>query len=215
MILPTHNRVLETALRAVAVHVLPPALFVALVLAFVPFCDVFAFDPDEGNNLMKARLVADGHGLYSEIWNDQPPLFTHVLRAWMPLTGWTVEGARLLVLLCSAVLLWAFHQAVRLTAGQIGAIVATVLLVTSFGYTRLSVSVMLAVPSLMFAMLSVYALVRHNDSGGDGWLAVSGVCLSLSVFVKMWTLLLAVVLLVALCRRRRSHPPRQTNQTCP
>ncbi len=204
MILPTHTRVLETALRAVAVHVLPPVLFVALVLVFVPFGDVFAFDPDEGNNLMKARLVADGHRLYSEIWSDQPPLFTHMLRAWMPLTGWTVEGARLLVLLCSGVLLWAFYQAVRLTAGQLGAIVASLLLVTSFGYTRLSVSVMLAVPSLMFAMLGVYALVRHNDSGGDGWLAVSGLCLSLSVFVKMWTLLLAVVLVMALYRRRRS-----------
>jgi len=204
MILPTHNRVIEAALRAVVVHLLPPLLFVTLVLAFVPFCDVFAFDPDEGNNLMKARLVADGHGLYSEIWSDQPPLFTHVLRAWMPLTGWTVEGARLLVLLCSAVLLWAFYQSVRLTAGPIGAIVASVLLVTSFGYTRLSVSVMLAVPSLMFAMLSVYALLRHNASGDDGWLVMSGVCMGLSVFVKMWTLLLAVVLLVAVCRRRRS-----------
>ncbi len=204
MILPTPTRTLIPTLQTIAVHALPPLLFVVLVCAIVPFGDVFAFDPDEGNNLMKARLVADGHGLYSDVWSDQPPLFTHLLRAWMPLTGWTVEGARLLVLLCSAVLVWAFYQTVRLTAGQFGAIVGSLLLVTSFGYTRLSVSVMLAVPSLMFAMLSIYALVRHHGSGDDRWLAFSGVCLSLSVFVKMWTLLLAIVVLAALWRRRRS-----------
>ena len=204
MILPTHNRAIDPAMRGLAAHLLPPLLFVVLVWMLVPFGDVFTFDPDEGNNLMKARLVADGHGLYSEIWSDQPPLFTHMLRAWMPLVGWTVAGGRVLVLLCSGVLVWAFYQTVRISAGHFGAIVASLLLVTSFGYTRLSVSVMLAVPSLMFAMLGVYGLVRHRTTGGDGWLAMSGVCLSLSVFVKMWTLVLAVILIGALLRRRRS-----------
>ena len=122
----------------------------------------------------------------------------------MPLVGWTVEGGRLLVLLCSGVLVWAFYQSVRLTAGQFGAIVASLLLVTSFGYTRLSVSVMLAVPSLMLAMLSIYGLVRHHESRNDRWLVFSGVCLGLSVFVKMWTLLLVIVVLAALWRRRWS-----------
>lgn len=194
--------------RAFADHALPPLLFIALVLALVPFAGVFAFDPDEGNNLMKTRLVADGHRLYSEIWSDQPPLFTHMLRAWLPLTGWTVTSGRLLVLLCSGVLIWAFYQSVRLTAGRIGAIAATALLVTSFGYTRLSVSVMLAVPSLMFAMLGVYGLVRYHRDGRNGWLVMSGVCMGLSVLVKMWTLLPAAVVVTALVAwgRRRALP---------
>ncbi len=204
MILPTQRGAIAPAIGVFAAHLLPPVLFVALVWTLVPFGEVLSFDPDEGNNLMKARLVADGHGLYSEIWSDQPPLFTHMLQAWLPLAGWTVAGGRLLVLLCSGVLVWAFHQTVRMTAGRLGAIVATLLLVTSFGYTRLSVSVMLAIPSLMFAMLGVYGLVRHRATGGDGWLAMSGVCLSLSVFVKMWMLVPAVILVGALLHRRRS-----------
>jgi len=194
----------RAALQTAATHLAAPLLLVALIWAMVPFGDVFAFDPDEGNNLMKARLVADGHRLYSEVWSDQPPLFTHVLRAWMGVTGWTVQGARILVLLCSGVLVWAFYQSVRLTAGHVGAIASSLLLVTSFGYTRLSVSVMLAIPSLMFAMLSVYGMVRYHLSGQRGWLAMSGVCLALSVFIKMWTLILVAVLMPAVRDRGKT-----------
>lgn len=193
----------RAALRATAAHLAAPLFLVALVWAMVPFGDVFVFDPDEGNNLMKARLVADGHRLYTEVWSDQPPLFTHVLRTWMGLTGWTVEGARTLVLLCSGVLVWAFYQSVRLTAGHIGAIVSSLLLVSSFGYARLSVSVMLAIPSLMFAMLSVYGMVRYHLSGRPGWLVMSGVCLAFSVFIKLWTLILAAVMVPAVRDRGR------------
>ena len=83
-------------------------------------------------------------------------------------------------------------------------LMASLLLVTSFGYTRLSVSVMLAVPSLMLAMLSIYGLVRHHESRNDRWLVFSGVCLGLSVAVKLWTLLLVIVVLAVLWRRRWS-----------
>ena len=189
----------RAALQTTAAHLAAPVLLVVLIWAMVPFGDVFAFDPDEGNNLMKARLVADGHQLYAKVWSDQPPLFTHVLRIWMGLTGWSVAGARMLVLLCSGVLVWAFYQSVRLTAGHVGAIASSLLLVTSFGYMRLSVSVMLAIPSLMFAMLSVYGMIRYQLSNRTGWLVMSGVCLAFSVFIKMWTLILVAVKVRCTC----------------
>jgi hypothetical protein len=174
-------------------------LLLVLVLALHPFRQVVAFDPDEGNNLMKARLVADGHGLYSEIWSDQPAVFTWMLRAWLGVTSWSVEAGRLLVLLCSCVLVWALYQSLRLTAGHLGAIASCGLLVFSAGYLRLSVSVMLAVPSLMFAMLSVYAVLRYRLAAPHQpyWPALSGVCLALAVGVKMWTGMLVPVLALA------------------
>jgi hypothetical protein len=36
---------------------------------------------DEGFELPKATLVINGHPLYSEVWDDQPPLHTHLV-AW-------------------------------------------------------------------------------------------------------------------------------------
>jgi hypothetical protein len=204
---PTAPAWRRCALEA-AGHALGPLLLLVLVLAFHPFREVVVFDPDEGNNLMKARLVADGHALYSEIWSDQAPLFTWMLRAWLGLTSWSVEAGRMLVLLCSCVLVWALYQSLRLTAGHLGAVASCVLLVTSAGYLRLSVSVMLAIPSLMFAMLSFYAALRYRPDGRAAWLALSGVFLALALGVKMWTgLLVPIVALCVLLAARVGAPP--------
>jgi hypothetical protein len=176
-----------------------PVLLFALVWMFHPFREVFVFDPDEGNNLIKAMLLANGHPLYTEIWSDQPPLFVHMLRGWLDLTGWTAHHGRVLVLLCSSVLLWALYQSARMTAGHAAAIMACLLLVISHGYLRFSVSVMLGVPSLMFAMLSLCAVLRYHHTRAAVWAVVSGALLALSVSTKMWTgLLVPVVLLAAL-----------------
>jgi hypothetical protein len=178
-------------------HVAPPLLLLVLIVAFHPFRDVVTFDPDEGNNLMKARLVADGHALYSEVWSDQPALFTWMLRAWLGLTSWSVEAGRMLVLLCSCVLVWALYQSLRLTTGHLGAIASCTLLAGSSGYLRLSVSVMLAVPSLMFATLALHAVLRYRLAGRTTWLALSGLFLALALGVKIWTGLLIPVLVLA------------------
>ena len=47
--------------------------------AFTEFRDVFEFNPDEGNNLVKALLLEQGHTFTRGIWSDQPPLFAYAL----------------------------------------------------------------------------------------------------------------------------------------
>ncbi|MFH0982595.1 MAG: glycosyltransferase family 39 protein [Planctomycetota bacterium] len=188
-------------------HVAVPGLFLVFVWLWHPFHDVFEFDPDEGNNVIKALMLARGHPLYTEIWSDQPPLFTYMLRGWFALTDWTVAQARLLVLLCSAVLVWTLYQTVRLSWGRVAALAAAFMLVTSYRYLALSVSVMLGLPTLMFAMLSIYTLVRYRQRPHGLWLAASGVFLVLSLFTKLFALLVAplilgAVLLSAWSRRR-------------
>lgn len=181
-----------------AVSLGPAIAFLVLMLVFDPFGGVFELDPDEGNNLMKARLLADGHRLHSEVWSDQPPGFTYLLAGWLDLTGWSVEQGRLLVLLCSAVLMAALGHAARRTGGNVAALGAGALLAGSFGYLRLSGSVMLAVPSLMFAMLSVCLALEHRRRGHFAWLAASAVAMALAVLVKLWTAVLVPVALLAL-----------------
>ena len=185
-------------IRVALGHVGPPLLLFLLLFVGHPFRDVFSFNPDESNNLMKAQLVAAGHSLFSDIWSDQPAVFTYMLRHWMDFTAWTVEQARILVLLCSCVLIWSFYQVVRRTASHVGAALACLLLVTSHQYLYLSASVMLAIPSLMFAVLSLHAALMQQQRGGLLWPTVSGACLALAIFAKMWTAMIIPVIALAL-----------------
>lgn len=186
-------------------HVAVPILFFAFVWSWHPFHDVFEFDPDEGNNVIKALMLAKGHALYAEIWSDQPPLFTYLLRGWFAVAGWTVHQGRLLVLLCSSVLLWAFYQTLRLTWGHAAAVAGAIMLAASFRYLALSVAVMLALPTLMFAMLSIYAVARYRSRPHPGWLAASGALLAMSLFTKLFTLLAAPLIGLAVLGTAWSH----------
>ncbi|MCP4591326.1 MAG: hypothetical protein GY842_11300 [bacterium] len=179
-------------------HILVPVGLFLLVWAWHPFHDVFEFDPDEGNNVIKALMLAKGHALYSEIWNDQPPLFSHMLRWWYGLAGWTVHQGRLLVLGCSAVLAWALYQIVRRSWGHVAALAGVVLLATSYRYLALSAAVMLALPTLMFAMLSFWFLAWYRDHSHPVWLALSGALLAVSLFTKLLALLFAPLIFVAM-----------------
>jgi hypothetical protein len=182
------------------------------MLVFRPFAGAFELDPDEGNNLMKARLVADGHRMHAEVWSDQPPGFTYLLAGWLGLAGWTVEAGRLLVLLCAAVLMGALGHAARITGGNAAAAGACALLAGSFGFARLGSSVMLAVPSLMFAMLSVCMALEHRRRGRRAWVAASAVAMALAALVKLWTLALVPVAMLALVPglgRAAWKPPAQ------
>jgi len=88
-------------------HLGVPLVFLVLMLGFYPFRATFEMDLDEGVNLMKGMLVVRGYTLYSQIWSDQPPLFTHMLAVLFRLVGFEVNAARVMVLILSGVLLWA------------------------------------------------------------------------------------------------------------
>ncbi|UCG17131.1 MAG: glycosyltransferase family 39 protein [Phycisphaerales bacterium] len=179
-------------------HVLLPGLFLLFVWFWHPFHSVFEFDPDEGNEVIKALLVAQGHPLYAETYSDQPPVFTYMLRCWFGVTGWSVHGGRLMILLCSAILLWALYQTVRVSWGRAAGLATAFLLTTSYRYLALSVAVMQAVPTLMFAVLSIYALSRYRHKPHAAWVVASGAFLTLSLLTKMITAPVAVLIFAAL-----------------
>jgi 4-amino-4-deoxy-L-arabinose transferase-like glycosyltransferase len=168
---------------------------------------VFQLDPDEGQNLATLMMYRQGYDLYGDILSDQPPLFTVILdywlRFWEPFIGGEhqVLMARLFVLLCATVLVWTFAQIVRLTVGDRPAIVATLFLIFSCNFLRLSVSAMIGIPSLTFALLAVYCLTLVDVKKSDlsTWtirvLAIlSGVALAISLMIKMFTLFLIPLL---------------------
>src|SRR5579859_5817859 len=81
------TRIVRNLLNGTWVDWVVPIGFGALLCLVAPLGTAFQFGPDEGYEFMKAFLVSVGHPLYSEIWNDQPPLHTEILALLFRLFG--------------------------------------------------------------------------------------------------------------------------------
>lgn len=189
--------------------VIAASLYVGAVVALYPFRRVFEFDPDEGINAIKAVLVDRGYQLYSQIWNDQPPLFTYLLEWWCRVLGWETHTGRILVLLFAGLIIFAVYDALRRTCGHPAAVAAAVLLPCTSYFTRLSVSIMLGLPAIAFATLCMWALLRWAITQRRGWLLAAGVLMGLSLATKLFTIFLVPVfglwvLLVAVRQQGRA-----------
>ncbi len=181
----------ETA--AILCAVAAAVLYAAAMAILYPYRNVFSFDPDEGINAVKALLVDRGFALYSQIWNDQPPLFTHLLRVWLHVLGWDVNTGRLLVLTFAAIGVFALYDLVRLVSGHSAAVAACVLLAASAYFPRLSVSIMVGLPAITFAILALWALFRWRRRQHRNWLAAAGVLMGCSLACKLATAILLPV----------------------
>jgi 4-amino-4-deoxy-L-arabinose transferase-like glycosyltransferase len=191
-----------------------PLLFVLALSQVTPLGTAFGYYGNEGFNLMKALLTVEGHGLYREVWSDQPPLFTFLLAGLFKLFGFSILAARLMVLFFGAVLVLAFLQIVQPKIGMLATWAALTLLLFSPNFMQLSVSAMIMIPSLALALLAVWALLRYRENHQRGYLLLSGVCLALSLQTKMDTLLLlpACVLELFLIRRQTRKPVPSPNE---
>ncbi|MGI2902396.1 ArnT family glycosyltransferase [Tolypothrix sp. VBCCA 56010] len=187
-------------LKNIFIHLLIMSLFVGFVLAirFKPITQSLELDYDEGLNLIKAFLYGQGFSLYTQIWNDQPPLFTVILSQWFHLFGQSIFAARFLIILFSALLIWCFYQIINSELGKIPAFVATLVLFTSGLFIRLSFSVMIGIPSLSLAMLSIYFLNLYQKQYRQPFLILSGGLLALSLQIKFLTVFLIPLMLFSL-----------------
>jgi 4-amino-4-deoxy-L-arabinose transferase-like glycosyltransferase len=184
-----------TYLKNIFFHLFILFLYVGFVLAIRPVQQAFEFDYDEGLNLIKALLYSQGFSLYTQVWNDQPPLFTVFLSYWFNIFGYSVFAARVLVILFSALLIWSFYQILRCSLGRIPAVVATLLLFTSWLFVRLSISVMIGIPSLSLAMLSIYLLTLYKQHPRKRFIILSGAVLAVSLQTKLFTAFLIPLML--------------------
>jgi hypothetical protein len=184
-------------LEAILPYLLAASFAVAMLL-FFPFRFKFEFNPDEGIQLIKAFLYARGHALQTEIFSDQPPLFTLVLAGLFRLLGPKVLVARLAVLAFSCLLLTTSLSFVKRSHGILASVLAFVLLTTLPLYPQLSVSAMIGLPALSLAMASLAALGQWHHSRAAGWLTLSAVVFSLSLFTKAFTLVLIPVFILGI-----------------
>jgi 4-amino-4-deoxy-L-arabinose transferase-like glycosyltransferase len=170
-----------------------PLLFILCMVLFFPFRYRFEFDHDEGINAIKAMLNIQGHQLYSDVWSDQPPVFNILLTLWFRLFGLNINAGRGFVLLFSASILWMTIQYLRRFFGDLHAIFGILAMTLLPLYLRLSVSIMIGLPSITLALLSFFALVLWHKFGDSRWLLLSASALGFSIMTKLFTAILVPI----------------------
>lgn len=158
----------------------------------------FEFNPDEGINLIKTSLYQDGFSLYKEIWSDQPPILTVLLSYWLKLFKPSIYHARIFILIFSLILLWSFHQTIKTLSGIFSANIAIIFLLLSIMYVRLSISIMIGIPALSFAMLSIYYATLYKKNCPKYLLLLSGFFMALSLQTKFFTIFLIPLIFLEL-----------------
>ena len=176
----------------------PALIYLLAMYLYFPYWNLFWLVYDEGYNLIKARLVEQGFILYSQIWNDQAPLLTHLLAWLFQFTGNDIIWSRRLILIFSALLLWAMVQYLRIAWGNLPALIGAVLLVLLPNFLVLSTAVLVGQPSLAFSMLSMFILAGWHRKRKRVFLILSALALSLSLLTKLFTAFLAPILLLGL-----------------
>jgi hypothetical protein len=172
--------------------------FILVIILFFPFRYRFEFDHDEGVNLIKAMMTLRGYSLYSDIWSDQPPIFNTFLTSWLRLFGMNVNAGRLLVLGFSTVFIASATSYLKRFWGVPHAILGFIAIITLPYYARLSVSVMIGLPSLAIAFLSFVGVARWHQEKRDYWLGLSSFLLAISVMTKLWTIIMVPFFLVGI-----------------
>ena len=179
-----------------------PSVFCLAGSSIIYFYGCFEFDPDEGINLMKAWLLDNDYQLYGVIWNDQPPILTHLLASTFSLVEPSVNLARSLILVCSTILLWQTWLVLYLLGGVLHAYIGCLFLLIAPNYWKLSVSVMVGLPCITGAMGAILSIILWHTSKKNIWLIVSALLLSLSVLTKLFTFFIAPIIVVGIILER-------------
>ncbi len=184
-------------------------LFLALQ-CFLPLRTAILIGSDEGFEVAKANLCLKGYRLYTDIWNDQPPLHTLLLTETMRHLSSTMLGPRLLTSVFAVLLLAAvFVLCWRLSGSRVAAL-ATGLLLASPGFLLLGSSCMLEIPALAPTMAALCVLALGNRSKWPVAEVLAGASLGIALEIKIISLVLLplVALLVWINQRQDPSPER-------
>lgn len=178
--------------EAVAPHIgyLPAVAMVCLLLIFVflqcllPVRTALKIGADEGFELAKATLCLKGYKLYTEVWNDQPPLHTFLISQVMKDFPHSIFGPRLLTSAFTAILLAAVFLASHRLHGLLTAALATALLIASPGFLELSCSVMQEIPALAPSVAALAVLLVGRKTRWHVTEIIGGILFAVALQMK-------------------------------
>jgi hypothetical protein len=192
-----------------------PLAFLLIIYFFYPFRGRFELDPDEGLNAMISMLIARGHSMYSEIWSDHPPFLHYLLTIWLRILGFDIQTARKLILLLSTISLGAAYKFLNQTWGTGHALAGALLIFLLPYYNTLSVTVMIGLPAIAFAMIALLALLMWHHRKHDIWLVLSAIALGISVLTKLFTGFLAPIFLIGILIDQKSRQTKSIAKHTP
>jgi hypothetical protein len=160
--------------------------------ALLPLQTAILLGADEGFELAKASLCLRGYHLYTEIWNDQPPLHTFLVTKILKHISPSAAGPRILTGCFSALLLGSLFWIVLRVNGLFTAALATAFLLASPGFLLLGSSCMLEVPALAPAVAALAVLVVGSQTKFPLAVIAAGCLFGIACEIK----LISVVLLL-------------------
>lgn len=167
-----------------------------ILYAQLPLGTAFEFSSDEGYEVIMPFLCNHGHILYKEIWDDQPPVSIVLIATAFKIFGTSILTARAVVAGFGILLFTLFHDLIRRRSGQLSALFATFLLLSSPGVVLLSVSAMQEVPTLATGLLAAWLLFQGAKQRHWAWLLSSGMVMAVAVQIKLTAVLLVPAMLL-------------------
>lgn len=175
------------------------------VLWTAPHLDEFVRSDDEGNDLMKARMLREGYVLYRDIWSDHPPLFTLLLAGAFALFGESVLVARGIAVAFGCLSLISTAWIGRLLGGRLSSLAAMAFLALSPRFFSSSRTVIIDLPAQALGSVALACGLMALHTKRDAWLLAAGLGLSASLMIKPIGAFLFVPLALIVWFRGRSH----------
>lgn len=161
---------------------------------------------DEHFEITKALLWARGHALYSEVWNDQPPLFTVVLGTAFKTFGATIGVARSIACVFGVVFLSACWLISRTVSGTMTACFSLGFLITAPVVFQITIAPMLEIPAFGIALLAALPVIWSKGPISVPSLALSGVTFAIALQIKLTSALMVPALLIHFVLNSRNGP---------
>lgn len=130
-----------------------------LLQFLLPLRTAVKIGADEGFELAKATLWLKGYKMYTEVWNDQPPLHTFLIMKIAKHLTPSVLGPRVMTIALALMLLTSVFLVSFRVHGEMVAALATIWLIASPGFVELSASVMLEIPALALVLATLCVLM--------------------------------------------------------
>ncbi|MGA2248809.1 MAG: glycosyltransferase family 39 protein [Verrucomicrobiota bacterium] len=173
--------------------------------AELPLGTASLFGEDEGCELMKAVMCNKGFTLYTDIWNDQPPVFTLLLCQAFKAFGTSLIVGRLVAAFFGMLMIGTFFWLIEQRLGTWKAILATFFLIAAPDVALLSASVMLEVPAFATALLAACLLFQWAKKDRVWWLLVSGIVMGIALQIKLTAVLIVPAMLVEIVIACKAH----------
>jgi hypothetical protein len=171
--------------------------FIALQ-ALLPLGKVVKIGADEDLELSKPTLCLHGYKLYTQIWNDQPPLYTFLLTNILQYVSASIVWLRLLTVAFATLLLCAVFLLAFRIHGLLTATLALTFLIASPGFIELSCSCMQEIPALAPLAASICVLLIRPLRRRGATEIISGFLFAVALELKFIGIIYGPIFLIVI-----------------